>query len=458
MNARLRHTALAALALLVVAQPGRAQLAGTPGAAIPGEPPQLQDRVAAVVGDSIILLSQIQEEMLLLEEAGQAEFPDDPQGRRQAMAGVLETLVNLQLVLQEAARDSTLLPDPGLIDERVNTQIERVRSQFPDPAAFERAVTADGMTMSSYREALRTRIHNEIVQQLFLERRLAEAPPVVIEEAEMREVFDQQRAQLQQRPEILSLEQVFIQPSPPEDAFEAARAQADSLLQRIRAGEDFAALAREYSADPGSGAQGGDLGWFRRGQMVREFEETAFALPPDSVSEPVRTEFGYHLIKVDRSRPSEVKARHILIRPEGGDDLDAAWTLADEVAAALRAGAPADSLADAVGMDRLPPEVQVSREQLPQLPGGEYGQRLAGVEEGEVADPFVINGLGPQPVVAVIKVAEIREAGEFTFEDLRNQIRGRLQQQKTLERIWERLRNEAYVDIRFQAVPSATGG
>jgi predicted N-acetyltransferase YhbS len=73
-------------------------------------------------------------------------------------------------------------------------------------------------------------------------------------------------------------------------------------------------------------------------------------------------------------------------------------------------------------------------------------------------DPFVIRGLGPQPIVAVVKVAEIREEGEFTFEDLKDQIRGRLQQQKSLERIWEQLRGEAYVDVRFEAVPSVTGG
>lgn len=447
-----------ALALVAVAVgPASAQLAGTPGAAIPGEPRQLQDRVAAVVGDSIILLSQVQEEMFLLEEAGQADFPDDAAGRRQAMAGVLETLINLQLVLQEAARDSTLIPDDALIDQRVDTQIERVRAQFPNPGGFEQALASDGMTMASYRDALRTRIRNEIVQQLFLERRLAEARPVVVEEAEMRRIFEEQRTQLQQRPELLSLEQVLIRPAPPEAAYESAREQADSLLARLEGGADFAELAREFSQDPGSGAQGGDLGWFRRGAMVREFEQAAFQLPPGAISTPVRTEYGYHLIKVDRKRPGEVKARHILIRAEGGNDLAAAQALAEEVAEKLRAGASADSLSEEVGIDQLPSEVQVSREQLSQLPPG-YDEQLADVVEGEVVDPFVIRGMGPQPVVAVVKVADIREAGEFTFEDLRDQIRGRLQQQKNLERIWEQLRSEAYVDVRFEAVPSVTGG
>lgn len=457
MKQALTSLVLSALVAVGLAGPVEAQLSGGAGSAIPGEPPQLQDRVAAVVGDSIILLSQVQEEMLLLEQAGQADFPDDARGRREAMATILETLINLQLVLQEAARDSTLIPDDALIDQRVDTQIDRVRSQFPNPSAFDRALASDGMTLATYRESLRGRIRREIIQQLFLERRLAEATPVVIDEGEMLQVFEEQRTQLQQRPEILSLEQVLIQPSPSESAYEAAREMADSLLERIRAGEDFAELAREYSDDTGSGAQGGDLGWFRRGAMVKEFEQAAFGLRPGTVSMPVRTEYGYHLIKVDRDRPGEVKARHILIRAQGGNDMAAAREVAAEVAEKLRAGAPADSMSEAVGIDRLPSELQVSREQLSQLPPG-YAQQLADATEGEVIDPFEISGVGPQPIIAVVKVADIREAGEFTFDDLRDQIRQRLQQQKSLDRVWDQLRAEAYVDVRFQAVPATEGG
>jgi peptidyl-prolyl cis-trans isomerase D len=77
------------------------------------------------------------------------------------------------------------------------------------------------------------------------------------------------------------------------------RAEAEAALQRIQAGEDFAALASQLSHDPVSAQQGGDLGFFKRGEMVKPFEDTAFGLQPGTVSEPVRTDFGYHLIKVE---------------------------------------------------------------------------------------------------------------------------------------------------------------
>jgi parvulin-like peptidyl-prolyl isomerase len=107
----------------------------------------------------------------------------------------------------------------------------------------------------------------------------------------------------------------------PELDTKQTRAKAEDVLKRVRAGEDFAALAKEFSTDPGSKDKGGDLGWFGHGQMIPEFEKAAFALQPGQVSDVVESQFGYHIIKVDEKRtetkdgkPEEqVHARHILI-------------------------------------------------------------------------------------------------------------------------------------------------
>lgn len=75
--------------------------------------------------------------------------------------------------------------------------------------------------------------------------------------------------------------------------------EADKVLKRIQGGETFEAVAKEVSADPGSGAQGGDLGFFMRGDMVKPFEDAAFTLPVGQVSEPIESQFGFHIIRVD---------------------------------------------------------------------------------------------------------------------------------------------------------------
>lgn len=106
------------------------------------------------------------------------------------------------------------------------------------------------------------------------------------------------------------------------------RLKAEDVLKRVRAGEDFAKLAKEFSTDPGTKEKGGDLGWFGHGQMVPEFEQAAFALQPGQISDLIQTKFGYHIIKVDErktetkdGKPDEqVHARHILIGESAAGD------------------------------------------------------------------------------------------------------------------------------------------
>jgi parvulin-like peptidyl-prolyl isomerase len=104
----------------------------------------------------------------------------------------------------------------------------------------------------------------------------------------------------------------------PELDSKASRAKIEGLLARARAGEDFAKLADEFTEDPSGKGRGGDLGWFGRGQMVKPFEDAAFALKPGEVSGVVESQFGFHIIKLDERRgeggAEEVHARHILLR------------------------------------------------------------------------------------------------------------------------------------------------
>lgn len=110
---------------------------------------------------------------------------------------------------------------------------------------------------------------------------------------------------------------------PSEDGLDkpAARAKAEEVLKRVKAGENFEALAREYSNDPGSKQNGGDLGWFSQGRMVPEFEKAAFALQPGQTSEIVESQFGFHIIKVEGRRNGDPERAAQEVEQEKGKKL-----------------------------------------------------------------------------------------------------------------------------------------
>ena len=148
----------------------------------------------------------------------------------------------------------------------------------------------------------------QILAQTYLERQVLKKVPPADEKAI--EKYYAQHKDRYQEPEAVRARHILIEVPQGASKEEEAKAlkKAKELRQRALKGEDFAKLAREYSADPGSRDKGGELGFFTRGQMVKEFENAAFSLKPGEISQPVRTAFGYHLIQVEEKRPAKQKS------------------------------------------------------------------------------------------------------------------------------------------------------
>jgi peptidyl-prolyl cis-trans isomerase SurA len=406
------------------------------------------DRLVAVVGDSVIVASQIQEEVQRLALGG-APVPDptDP-AYGELFREVLDRYVDRLLILQWAAKDSLITVDEEVVEERVGERIQQLTAEFGGQVMLQQALAAEGLTLTEYREILRSEARAERVQQMYFQLRVRDAPPEEVTEDELLQRFREASGQLQQRPRLITIRQAVIVPEASESAHAVARALADSLLVRVQAGEDFAELARIYSDDPGSAPLGGDLGWFRRGRMVREFEEAAFELLPDQISGVVETDFGFHIIKVERARRAERQARHILIIPEkGADDVARAREVASDVLARARAGERMTALAAEYSDPAAPDSLTFGFDQLGELPPA-YGA-LRNASSGQFVGPMEYQLPTGETPLAVVEVVEVREAGAYTLEDLRGQIAGQIQQEKQIAKLLEGLRARTYIEIRM---------
>lgn len=440
---------IAAFALL--AAPAAAQ---EPTVPLTSGQEELVDRIVAVVGDSIILLTQIQEELVgiqaRLQASGEELPPEGSEEFRRLEREVLDGLVNQQLLVQAAARDTTISVTEERIDQTLRDWwADQVRA-FGSETALREAVEAQGLTLAGYRADRREEIRRTILLQNYFQVRRQQARPVVIEDSEIREYFERERERIGQRPATIAFRQVIVFPEPSPEAKAEARAEAERLLGLLRDGEDFADLARRHSDDEASRQEGGDLGWYRRGAgLVDEFEDAAFAMRQGAIAGPVETVFGSHIIQVERIRGGERKIHHILIAAERSDeDLDRARERAIGMRDQVREGASISGFAAEERETGIPDSIEIATDDLAQLPSG-YASALASASAGDVMGPVEIAFPNDEVGLAVIEVVSVRPPGEYTLDDVSAQIRQILRERRLEERILEDLRSRTHIEIRI---------
>jgi peptidyl-prolyl cis-trans isomerase SurA len=406
------------------------------------------DRVVAVVGNRPVLASQVDEEIFSRQSQG-AKLPTDPSGLKSVRGEIISSIIDEELLVQQAQRDTTIKITDEEIAKGVEEQVHKVRTNFTSEVDYASELKKAGFqTPEEYRRWLtdqqrRAAYQNRLVEKLRSDGKLK---PVAPTEKEMKQFFDEQKGNLGTRPATLSFRQIVITPTPSEAAKARTRAQADSIVLELRRGADFATAARRFSQDPGSKEQGGSLNWFRRGVMVPEFERVAFSLKPGVVSDPVESPFGYHIIQVERVQPAEVQARHILLVPEiDSAHIDSARTRANTVHNALVAGAPFDSL-QRLYHDRSA-ERNADNVPVTKLPES-YAKTIGDSGSGAILPVFTMPGSGGRDQFVVLQVTARRPEGAISYDDVKDRIRDQLGQQLAIRRYIDRLRKATYVEIR----------
>lgn len=223
--------------------------------------------------------------------------------RLQLQSRVIDDLLRKRLIAQEIERRRIVI-SPTDIDDRTEIEFERILKQnnLTEEQAAQ-ILQRQGRTLESFKRELRQAVELQLQTERL---RDLVVGPIEPTEQELSAYLEEHREDYD-TPEEVHARHILIRV--PEGASEAEIAQAKKQIEDIKKelenGADFAELAKKYSQDPGSAPNGGDLGFFRRGQMVKEFEDAAFSLEPGQISDPVRTQFGFHLIKVEEKKPAQ---------------------------------------------------------------------------------------------------------------------------------------------------------
>jgi parvulin-like peptidyl-prolyl isomerase len=253
----------------------------------------LPETVATVDG-SAIKKEELEKEfnnVLAAQKISAASLPDDQ--RIQGYRMLLDDMITNKLLSKASA-------DTKVSDDEVNTQFDRIKKNFGSEDELKKQVEAAGETIDKVKTGLRDRLREEH----WIDSQVGDKAKVTDAEAED---FYKQNPDKFKMPEQVRASHILvkIEPDATPQVVTAKEKAAQAIADRVKKGEDFAKLAKELSEDPSAKENSGDLNFFTREQMVPEFSKAAFAMKKGEISDPVRSEFGYHIIKVTDRKDAE---------------------------------------------------------------------------------------------------------------------------------------------------------
>jgi peptidyl-prolyl cis-trans isomerase SurA len=383
------------------------------------KPGDLVDGIAVVVGDEIILESDIAE---------QANYAKMQGGAVQNRCDFVESIVNNKLLIYEAKRDTLIENRSAAIKENANQKYNQILGQFPD----EKTMLAQYKFRTSYE--MKNAIEKIDTDNYYGQSKFARITDKAdVTPNEVTDFYNTFKFQLPEVKDEVSLSQIVMYPKLTNAHKDEIIAKLNKIKQDILAGESFESQARIYSDDPGSASKGGLYTNISKGKMVKQFEAAALNLAEGEISEPVESDFGYHLIQLVKKSGKNYDARHILLKAEPNDEeiaaakkeldsirtliidgkmsfKDAAFRFSDDKQTKFNAGivtSPEDG-SDKIEKLNLPPTISY---------------QIAGLNKGDITDVFQDTAAQDRKTVSIVKVDDVIAAHQLDIATDYNRIK-----------------------------------
>ena len=267
------------------------------------------DGVAAVVEDKIVLksdLNQMANMMAIQQGIDPSKNPEKYLSLRQS---VLKSMVDQKILLELAEEDTTLEVSEKEVNQALDLQVDNIIRQAGSKKEAEKALQ---QSVKSFRSEFWFEMRDKIISDKFQQKTLSK---IKVSKKEVLFFFKTYKDSLPFFPTEVKLRHLLVIPT----ASDSAKSETVFLLKKItneiKKGKDFGELASSFSMDPGSKKKGGELGWVKRGSLLKNFEEAVFTIKTNTISEPIETEVGYHILEVFERKGDKARVRHILITP-----------------------------------------------------------------------------------------------------------------------------------------------
>jgi peptidyl-prolyl cis-trans isomerase SurA len=271
---------------------------------------QIVDKVVAVVDNEIIMQSELQFQVSLV--ASQRKISPETPGLKNQ---VLKAMIEDKLVYAQANIDSITVTDEE-VDNRINYQIQMFTQQYGSKEKVEQAY---GMSIEKIKRELRDDVKKNVMVQKLQEKNFS---GIDASRREVEEFYNKYKDSIGVIPDKVKLSHIYRNPKSSNEQKLKFYDITKAILDSINHGADFSLMAKRYSQDPASAANGGDLGFVKRGIFYPEFESAAFALNIGQISNIIESPAGYHIIQLLEKRGEAIHTRHILIKIKNDEQAD----------------------------------------------------------------------------------------------------------------------------------------